>query len=114
MPLEQIDFEHVGNWEPGLGRKPEWDTSHVGFVGSGDLEILAKRLSGALTESRVHITTSVVGYETLWKRVISGFLERHRLEGLEMWINDNGATPAVVRLRLEQLLQEGRARRDGK
>jgi malonate decarboxylase acyl carrier protein len=111
MPLERIDFAYRSNRTSGLDSGAGWDTLHVGFVGSGDLEILAKRLAGTSKESKIHITTSVSGYEELWKKVLTRFLDHHDLGGLEIWINDNGATPAVVRLRLEQLQLERRVRR---
>lgn len=73
--------------------------AHVGVVASGDLEVLLEPLPG--DESRVTITTSVDGYGAVWKHVLDRFFARfHGAAAIE--INDFGATPGLVALRLAQ------------
>ena len=76
---------------------------HVGVVGSGDLEVLMEPVAG--TRATVVINTSVNGFGTVWKTVIDRFFSR--FDGLvAIEINDFGATPGVVLLRLEQAVEE--------
>ena len=75
---------------------------HVGVVASGDLEILLEPLAdgdGDVVEVRVR--TSVNGFDTVWHDVLERFFTRTPLAG--RWeLNDFGATPGVVNLRLRQ------------
>ena len=73
---------------------------HVGVVGSGDLEIL---VTSPTTPGRTTVTvrTSVDGFDTVWRRILARFFERHALEA-DVNINDFGATPGMVSLRLSQ------------
>lgn len=78
---------------------------HVGVVGSGDLEVLMEPTSG--TRATVVINTSVDGFGTVWKSVIDRFFSR--FDGrVAIEINDFGATPGVVFLRLEQAVEESK------
>jgi malonate decarboxylase delta subunit len=76
---------------------------HVGVVASGDLEIL---LEPPPAESPpdgvvVRVRTSVNGFDTVWHDVLERFFTRTPLAG--SWeLNDFGATPGVVNLRLRQ------------
>lgn len=76
---------------------------HVGVVGSGDLEVLMEPLSGG--RATVVINTSVSGFGTIWKSVIDRFFS-HFQGQVAIEINDFGATPGVVLLRLEQAVEE--------
>ena len=76
---------------------------HVGVVASGDLEILLEPpgpddpADGAV----VRVRTSVNGFDTVWRDVLERFFARTSLAGT--WeLNDFGATPGVVNLRLRQ------------
>jgi malonate decarboxylase delta subunit len=72
---------------------------HVGVVGSGDLEVLLE----PSPDDRAHVTvtTSVEGFAAVWKNVLDRFFGR--FDGaVAIEINDFGATPGVVMLRLEQ------------
>jgi malonate decarboxylase delta subunit len=77
----------------------------VGVVSSGNLEIMVepKPLKGAC---HIDVTTSATGFEKIWEAVLRDFFERHRPANLHISINDVGATPAVVSLRLDQAMQE--------
>jgi malonate decarboxylase delta subunit len=72
---------------------------HVGVVASGDLEVLLEPSSQ--TESKVTINTSVAGFGPVWKTVLDRFFS-HFNGAVAVEINDFGATPGLVKLRLEQ------------
>ncbi|MCC8552852.1 malonate decarboxylase acyl carrier protein [Xanthomonas hortorum] len=75
----------------------------VGVVASGNLEVLVERvpLDGAM---EIEILTAARGFGTIWQAVLDDFAARHPLRDVRISINDVGATPAVVRLRLEQAM----------
>ena len=83
----------------------------VGVVASGNLEVLveAADLAGRV---RVEVATSARGFEAIWDAVLRDFADRHGVAGLKLSLNDAGATPAVVSLRLDQAVEEylGQAR----
>jgi malonate decarboxylase delta subunit len=76
----------------------------VGVVGSGNLEVLveAAPLDGACA---IDITTAAVGFGATWQAVVDDFQQRWSLADVRIAINDMGATPAVVSLRLDQALE---------
>lgn len=76
--------------------------SHVGVVGSGDLEVIMKPSDNP--EAEVTIRTGISGYKHTWEAVIQRFFTRHDIAAT-VKINDFGATPGVVKLRLEQALE---------
>jgi len=83
----------------------------VGVVASGNLEVLVEPtdLDGAM---EIAVITSATGFDTIWQAVLADFAARHPLRNVRLSINDAGATPAVVSLRLQQALetlQEGDA-----
>ena len=79
---------------------------HVGVVGSGDLEVLLEPSADA--QAHVAITTSVDGFGTVWRHVLDRFFTR--FDGAAaIEINDFGATPGMVLLRLEQAAEALRA-----
>ncbi|CAH0160177.1 malonate decarboxylase acyl carrier protein [Stenotrophomonas lactitubi] len=84
------------------------DTVLVGVLASGNLEILLEPadLDGAMT---VRIITAARGFGTVWQAVIADFAQRHPLRDVRVSINDAGATPAVVSLRLDQAVKTLRA-----
>lgn len=81
-----------------------------GVVGSGNLEILVSELDDN-EHSKFAINTSVSGFDHIWEAVIQEFVNRYAVGGLQFEINDMGATPAVVSLRLSQAINilEGEA-----
>jgi malonate decarboxylase delta subunit len=77
--------------------------AHVGVVGSGDLEVL---LEPSLDNSaHVRVRTSVDGYGPIWQKVLDRFFSRDR-GTVSIEINDFGATPGMVTLRLQQAVEE--------
>jgi malonate decarboxylase delta subunit len=75
---------------------------HVGVVASGDLEILLEPLAPGDDDGVVvRVRTSANGFDTVWHDVLERFFTRTPLAG--RWeLNDFGATPGVVNLRLRQ------------
>ena len=76
----------------------------VGVVGSGNLEVMLE--AAASTDCVVHVETSARGFASIWQAVMNDFHMRHPLAGVRVSINDMGATPAVVSLRLDQAVAE--------
>lgn len=76
----------------------------VGVVGSGNLEIMAEAAPG--NTCSVQVSTSARGFAPIWDAVVRDFHLRHALAGVQIAINDMGATPAVVSLRLDQAVAE--------
>ena len=74
------------------------------MVGSGNLEVLVEptALGGAC---RIEILTAAVGFGPIWQAVLADFAARHPLADVRISINDAGATPAVVSLRLDQAME---------
>lgn len=76
----------------------------VGCVGSGDLEVIMEpNESGVLS---IKVTTSVDGSEARWKNLFERMFNETEYPAMKLEINDFGATPGVVRLRIEQGLEE--------
>lgn len=74
-----------------------------GVVGSGNLEVLVSPLADSDKSSFI-VDTSVTGFDHIWQAVLSDFSERYAVGGLQFKLNDMGATPAVVSLRLSQAI----------
>ncbi|MEJ0015918.1 MAG: malonate decarboxylase acyl carrier protein [Acetobacteraceae bacterium] len=83
---------------PATGRA---DSAIVGVVASGNLEVLLERILGD-TDCSVEIATPVRGYDEVWQAVVADFVERASPGGLRISINDAGARPDTVALRLMQ------------
>ena len=77
----------------------------VGVVASGNLEVLVEP-GGAADRCRFEVSTSVHGFGQVWRAVLEDFAARRAVGGLAFSVNDAGATPAVVSLRLEQAVEE--------
>jgi malonate decarboxylase delta subunit len=77
----------------------------IGVNASGDLEVLVERALPDL-ESLVEVKTQITGFQALWQAVIQEFFERSSPGGLRFSINDGGARPDVVTLRLMQGLKQ--------
>lgn len=97
--LESLDYTFpgqrpMGNFSPVL----------VGVVGSGNLEVMIEPVLGNSCD--VHIETSARGFDSIWAAVVRDFHQRHPLAGVRVSVNDMGATPAVVSLRLDQAVSE--------
>jgi malonate decarboxylase delta subunit len=84
--------------------------THVGVVASGDLEVLLDA-SPEPVAAHVRVRTSVDGFDTVWQATLARFFAHTPLAG--RWeLNDFGATPAVVTLRLRQAAEAATAQQD--
>ncbi|WP_309626415.1 malonate decarboxylase acyl carrier protein [Methylibium sp.] len=97
--LESLHYEFTGTQPAGA-----FAPVLVGVVGSGNLEVLLEAAPGATC--RIDVSTSARGFGTIWEAVLRDFHARHPLAGVTVSINDMGATPAVVSLRLAQAAAE--------
>jgi malonate decarboxylase delta subunit len=98
--MEKLTFEFHGGASVNATRAP----ALVGVVGSGNLEILVEpeQLGGGCA---VEILTAARGFGDTWKAVLDDFFARHKIADVRISINDVGATPAVVSLRLDQAVE---------
>ena len=76
----------------------------TGVNASGNLEVLVERVLPD-HECLVDVTTAVTGFRPIWQAVIQEFFERSSPGGLRFSINDGGARPDAVTLRLMQSVQ---------
>ena len=93
--MEKIQYDY-----PALHSVPR--RVHVGVVGVGDLEVLLEPSPDARTH--VLVNTSVDGFEATWKNVLDRFFARFQ-GAVSIEINDFGATPGTVMLRLAQAVE---------
>ena len=73
----------------------------VGVVASGNLEVLLER-EGPPDRCVIEISTAAHGFQPLWEAVTADFVSRRTAGGLRISINDGGARPDTVSLRLAQ------------
>ncbi|MES1938097.1 malonate decarboxylase subunit delta [Salinisphaera hydrothermalis] len=83
----------------------------AGVVGSGDLEVLLE--PGSPGRSTVAVRTSVDGVNEIWTAVIDRIFADDNGPAVAVEINDFGATPAVVRLRIAQAMEQATRQTDG-
>ena len=94
--MERLHF----NFDGGKVSAPTADCI-VGVVASGNLEVLIEP-TPAVSACAIDINTAAVGFGATWEAVLRDFFERHPLTHVRISINDAGATPAIVALRLDQ------------
>jgi malonate decarboxylase delta subunit len=99
--MERLVFE-LESTRPDARRRPPLV---VGVVASGNLEVLVEP---GVAEGRCHVevATSAEGFREIWEAVLRDFAVRRPVAGLALSVNDAGATPAVVSLRLDQAVEE--------
>jgi len=71
---------------------------------SGNLEVLVERVLPD-TECQVDINTAAEGFGAVWEAVVADFVERRSPGGLKLSVNDGGARPDTVALRLAQAVR---------
>lgn len=96
--MEKLNFDYPAS-------QPVRQRAHVGVVGSGDLEVLLEPSPDEM--AHVTIRTSVDGFAQIWKRVMDRFFSRYQ-GAAAIEINDFGATPGMVTLRLEQAVERSK------
>lgn len=73
----------------------------VGVVASGNLEVLLERGLPA-NVCVIDVATAAHGFAAVWEAVVGDFVTRQPAGGLHISINDGGARPDMVSLRLAQ------------
>jgi len=97
--LETLHFEFPA------GRQALLRKAQVGVVASGNLEVLMEPRNTA--SSTIRVRTSVSGFRDEWIAIFRTFFQRHDVAA-SIEVNDGGASPPIVLLRLEQALEECR------
>ncbi len=95
--MENLKIKHAAKSRL-AGKKEQ---AIIGVVASGNLEVLLERVLPD-KQCEVEIATPVKGYDETWRAVVADFIERASPGGLRISINDGGARPDVVHLRLMQ------------
>jgi malonate decarboxylase delta subunit len=98
--METLSYHHKAE-RPAAGSKL---MAIIGVVASGNLEVLVER-NLPDTECEVAISTSVKGFGAVWNAVVTDFVQRRTPGGLKLSINDGGARPDTVALRLAQAVR---------
>ena len=98
--MEKLTFHHK-MLQRAAGEK---ELSINGVVASGNLEVLTERVLHD-SECIVEINTAAEGFGEVWSAVIEDFVERYDPGGLKFSINDGGARPDIVMLRLAQAVR---------
>ncbi|MFM0336928.1 malonate decarboxylase subunit delta [Paraburkholderia fungorum] len=83
--------------------QPAQGRARAGVVASGDLEVLLE--SNTAERTVVNITTSVDGMDRVWQSVLERIFGDGSLPAAKLEINDSGATPGVVRMRIGQVFE---------
>lgn len=105
--LETLEFSS-GSAALAVSANPVLQAVLVGVVGSGNLEVLIE--PSDIPDCKVRVSTSARGFASIWSAVVADFFSRHPLTGVMVSVNDMGATPAVVSLRLDQAVAELKGR----
>ena len=95
--MEKLSFRHTTQKALPGGKAQ----AITGVVASGNLEVLLERTLPP-TECTVEIETPIRGYGEVWEAVVADFVARAEPGGLRITINDGGARPDTVSLRLLQ------------
>jgi malonate decarboxylase delta subunit len=95
--MEKLQFAVAGA-PPPAGR------TVTGVVASGDLEVLLEPYAAGRT--LIAVQTSVNGYGATWKALLERVFAAGTMPAARIEINDSGATPGVVRMRIEQAFEE--------
>jgi malonate decarboxylase delta subunit len=98
MTMENLKYRFDG------GKPTQGATAIVGVLGSGNLEVMVEpaALGGAC---EIEVSTAANGFGTIWQAVMKDFFARHRAGDIRISVNDAGATPAIVSLRLDQAIE---------
>lgn len=98
--METLSLHHVARARAGGTRR----MAIIGVVASGNLEVLVERVLPD-RECLLEIMTAATGFGAVWTAVATDFVERHSPGGLRFAINDGGAGPDIVMLRLAQSIR---------
>lgn len=95
--LEKLSFQ-FRSLKPAAGNRM---LAIVGVVASGNLEVMLER---SLPQDccTIDVATAAPGFTDLWQVVLNEFVCRRNPGGLRISVNDAGARPDTVMLRLAQ------------
>ena len=96
--MEQLNYRFEG------GKPMPGTTTIVGVLSSGNLEVLIEP-ADLDHACEIEIRTAARGFGASWQAVLTDFFARHPAANIRVSINDAGATPAVVSLRLDQAME---------
>jgi malonate decarboxylase delta subunit len=82
------------------GKAKPW--ALAGVVGSGNLEVLVERAALSSRTMECRVETSIPGFKASWLAALSDFAHNYAAGGIKVTINDQGAPPVLVNLRLRQ------------
>lgn len=99
--MEKISYEYAAG-------EPAKERVLTGVVGSGDLEVLIEPQNAPHKAgiTSIQVSTSVDGMASVWEALLRRIFTASLLPAMRVEINDFGATPGVVRLRIEQAFEE--------
>lgn len=95
--MEKLTFQFETN-RSAAGRRKQ---AIIGVVASGNLEVLIER-GLPPGQCNIEIATAAHGFGPVWEAVLADFVSRRAAGGLKISINDGGARPDTVALRLAQ------------
>lgn len=98
--METLRFDLAAS-RPASGTRKQ---ALVGVVASGNLEALVERV-GPPDRCTIEVSTAAHGFKVLWQAVADDFVANSAAGGLRISINDGGARPDTVSLRLAQGLR---------
>ncbi|UXN58480.1 malonate decarboxylase acyl carrier protein [Phyllobacterium zundukense] len=98
--MENFQLRHIVR----QGARGDNKIAIIGVVASGNLEVLVERVMPD-AECLVEIKTAVDGFGEVWAAVVADFVDRYSPGGLRFSINDGGARPDTVSLRLAQAVR---------
>ena len=76
-----------------------------GVVASGNLEVLMEKAPAPAVVS-FELKTSAGGFGETWRAVLGDLAASYPMGGIAVSINDGGAVPTVVSLRIRQALEK--------
>lgn len=76
--------------------------AHVGVVGSGNLEVIIEPRNDE--KISIEVRTGISGFKQTWDELIQRFFLQNDYAA-NVYINDFGATPGVVQIRLYQAIE---------
>jgi malonate decarboxylase delta subunit len=98
--MEDLSFQHKARERAGGTRQ----SAIIGVVASGNLEVLVERVLPDV-DCQLEIKTAAMGFGAVWDAVVADFVQRYSPGGLKFSINDGGARPDTVSLRLAQAVR---------
>ncbi len=94
--MERLQYEFAAG-------QPAARRALTGVVSSGDLEVMLE--PGSAGRTTVLVLTSVNGFGAVWQALLNRVFSSAILPAALIEIHDSGATPGVVRMRIDQAFE---------